>query len=66
VQFHPEATPRILEGWIRRDGVSLHDIGVDPTRFLSAVRAAEDILRDRADRLFGAWIVEVQSAAAGR
>ena len=52
------------EDWIRRDGVSLHEIGVDPIRFLGAVRAAEDALRDRADRKFGAWIAEVQSASS--
>jgi GMP synthase (glutamine-hydrolysing) len=61
VQFHPEATPGILEGWIRRDAASLHEIGVDPIQFLGAVRAAEAVLGDRADRLFGAWIAEAQS-----
>jgi GMP synthase-like glutamine amidotransferase len=62
VQFHPEVTPGILDGWIRRDGTALLEIGLDPSRFLSAVQASREALRDRADRLFGAWLAEVQSS----
>lgn len=62
VQFHPEVTPGILEGWIRRDGTALLEIGLDPSRFLSEVEVSGEALRDRADRLFGAWLAEVQSS----
>lgn len=60
VQFHPEVTPDILEGWIGRNGDSLHEVGMDPALFLDALRASRDALRRRADRLFGAWISEVR------
>jgi GMP synthase (glutamine-hydrolysing) len=62
VQFHPEVTPGILEGWIRRDGSALLEIGLDPSRFLSEVKVSGEALRDRADRLFGAWLAEVDSS----
>jgi GMP synthase (glutamine-hydrolysing) len=61
VQFHPEVTPAILEGWLQRDGAALYEIGMDPSEFLSAVEASQDVLRARADRLFGAWIDEVKA-----
>ena len=59
VQFHPEATPGILGSWLRRDGDSLREVGMDPARFLASVQSSEDLLRERADRLFGAWLAEV-------
>jgi len=58
VQFHPEATPGILGGWIRRNSESLSEVGINPSRFLGAVQADQEALNDRADRLFGAWITE--------
>jgi GMP synthase (glutamine-hydrolysing) len=61
VQFHPEATPEILERWLRRDGASLAEIGMDPGEFLADALADQALLRDRADDLFGAWISEVGS-----
>jgi GMP synthase (glutamine-hydrolysing) len=61
VQFHPEVTPDILGGWIGRSGDSLREVGMDPAVFLEALRASRDVLRRRADMLFGAWISEVRS-----
>ncbi len=63
VQFHPEVTPEILETWISRDGDSLHEVGIDPGRFLGAVEATQENLRIRADRLFAAWLAEVAEFA---
>lgn len=59
VQFHPEVTTEILDGWIRRDGDSLRGIGIDPLGFKALVEAGMGALRDRADRLFGSWLAEV-------
>jgi GMP synthase (glutamine-hydrolysing) len=59
VQFHPEVTIPILEGWLNRDGDSLLEVGLSPDGFLDAVRAVRLSLHDRADRLFGAWVEEV-------
>lgn len=62
VQYHPEATPDILRAWLERDGASLEEIGMDPTRFFDAARLNRTPLWDRADALFGAWIAEVETA----
>jgi GMP synthase (glutamine-hydrolysing) len=65
VQYHPEASPEILERWLLRDGASLAEIGLDPAGFLESARVNRRPLRDRADALFGAWIAEA-GRLAGR
>lgn len=60
VQFHPEVTPRIVGGWIRRDGDSLHEIGIDPAEFMGEVHGSFEAMRVQADRFFQAWIDEVE------
>lgn len=64
MQFHPEVTPEIFKGWVRRDGHSLREGGMDPIEFLTSVQESEQALRGRADRLFGAWIDEVIESAS--
>lgn len=56
VQFHPEVTPSIVEGWIDADGRELADRVYDPeqlrrTTAAQAQRAAKDALR-----LFSRWL----------
>jgi GMP synthase-like glutamine amidotransferase len=43
VQFHPEVTPEIMEGWVRTYRHELHDEGVDPDALLEETerRAAD-------------------------
>jgi GMP synthase-like glutamine amidotransferase len=63
VQFHPEVTAEVLQGWIRRGESSLRDSGVDPSEFLSTFQNSRQSFVRRADVLFGAWIAEVQGHA---
>lgn len=39
VQFHPEATPEIVGGWIESFGAQLERNGIDPARLLEQTRA---------------------------
>jgi GMP synthase-like glutamine amidotransferase len=59
VQFHPEATPEIVEDWVTggRDELDRH--GVDPDRLLAETREREGDNRARAWRLFDAFAERV-------
>ncbi len=53
-QFHPEATPAIVEGWTRAEP-RLEALGSDPAARLAAGRRTEAAARQAAFRLFDRW-----------
>jgi GMP synthase-like glutamine amidotransferase len=54
LQFHPEVTPAIVEGWVRGGSATLAAHGVDAEAILARTRADADANRDRAFALFDA------------
>jgi GMP synthase-like glutamine amidotransferase len=54
LQFHPEATPEIIAGWIRTGGDSLEREGLDAERLAAETRASGPAARGRAYTLFDA------------
>lgn len=52
VQFHPEVTPQIVEGWVAGYRGELDDQGVDPQRLMAETLARADRARAAAWRLF--------------
>ncbi len=60
IQAHPEASASIAARWVESHGRdNLIAAGNDPDGFLVKVGDGEDANRDRALRLFGAWLAEV-------
>ena len=60
IQSHPEVSAAIVTEWI--DGFGRDRFaaaGVDPDALLGQIEAADEQNRDRAARLFGAWLAEV-------
>jgi hypothetical protein len=53
-QFHPEATPEIVDEWTRAEP-RLTALGVDPGALLADGRGAADAARTSAFRLFDSW-----------
>jgi len=51
VQFHPEATPGMVEAWLAYDDADFHRAGVDPDETVRAMRASEQGARTRAEAL---------------
>lgn len=51
VQFHPEATPGMVEAWLAYDDTDFHRAGVDPNEMLRMMRAGERAARGRAEAL---------------
>jgi GMP synthase-like glutamine amidotransferase len=54
LQFHPEATPEIIDGWIRAGGEGLARSGVDAQALAAQTRRAGPGARERAYTLFDA------------
>ena len=54
VQFHPEATPGIVDGWIATGAGRLDELGIDPEGLRRASRAHAPAARALALRLFEA------------
>jgi GMP synthase-like glutamine amidotransferase len=54
LQFHPEATPDIIAGWIRSGRDSLARNGIDPEALAAQTRRAGPAARERAYTLFDA------------
>jgi GMP synthase-like glutamine amidotransferase len=52
LQFHPEATPEIIAGWIRTGRDSLDSAGLDADALAAQTRAAGPAARERAYTLF--------------
>jgi GMP synthase-like glutamine amidotransferase len=55
VQFHPEATPEIVDGWAQADRGRLAELGTTPEALLAEGRAAHERSVEQAHRLFDAW-----------
>jgi GMP synthase-like glutamine amidotransferase len=55
LQFHPEVTPPIADGWIDERPDAVHATGQDPLQLSASVRAHSDDLRRRAFALFDHW-----------
>jgi GMP synthase (glutamine-hydrolysing) len=59
VQFHPEVTPGMWEGWVAMGGTAeLEAAGVDPERIAATLREDADRLRTQAVAFFRAWLEE--------
>jgi GMP synthase-like glutamine amidotransferase len=56
VQFHPEVTPAIVEGWIAGDGRELADRVYDPDDLAEQTRANAPRAAQDALRLFSRWL----------
>jgi GMP synthase (glutamine-hydrolysing) len=54
LQFHPEVTPGIVEGWVREAHDRLEAQGIDHAAMLAQARADADAQRERAFALFDA------------
>jgi GMP synthase-like glutamine amidotransferase len=59
VQFHPEVTPEIVQGWITSSGDELEGEGVDPDRLLQETRRRAGDSSAAAGRLFDAFLHRV-------
>jgi len=51
VQFHPEVTPEIMDGWVRTYRHELNDEGVDPDAILEETNAHAEAHRRNSERL---------------
>ena len=59
VQFHPEVTPEMWDGWVAAAGTEeLESAGLDPDRFAEALRADAGRLRTQAVAFFRTWLEE--------
>jgi len=62
LQPHPEVGPEAFARWTRaKPPGALERDGLDPEAVIAAVRADAAEQRERADRLFGAWVAQVAS-----
>ncbi|MCW3015820.1 MAG: type 1 glutamine amidotransferase [Solirubrobacterales bacterium] len=64
VQFHPEVTPPIVEGWIAADGRDLADRVYDPEQLREQSRAHAQRAAKDALRLFSRWLAFSAQPAA--
>ena len=64
VQFHPEVTPRIMEEWVRAYPHELDAEGVDPDALMRETFEQDASNRERAWRLFDAWLERVAGLGA--
>jgi GMP synthase-like glutamine amidotransferase len=55
LQFHPEATAAIADGWAAAEAATLLRLGIDLAGLAESGRAAEPAAAEAADRLFDAW-----------
>ena len=59
VQFHPEVTAEMWEGWVAAAGSEeLREAGIDPEAFAETLRADADRLRSQAVAFFRTWLEE--------
>ena len=59
VQFHPEVTPEMWEGWVAASGTDeLEAAGLDPDGFAATLRADAGRLRTQAVAFFRTWLEE--------
>lgn len=66
IQSHPEVSAAIVSGWIERFGRDRFAAGgVDPDDLLGQIADGDEANRDRASRLFAAWLDEVVAAQPG-
>ena len=66
VQFHPELTGAMLEGWLTLGGAeAVRDAGLDTDALLADTRAVDDRSRSRAHALVDGFLARVATAAAG-
>jgi GMP synthase-like glutamine amidotransferase len=56
VQFHPEVTPEIMEGWVGTYRHELDDEGVDPDALLEETRRCADESREASRRLLRRYV----------
>ncbi|MEX1264780.1 MAG: type 1 glutamine amidotransferase [Actinomycetota bacterium] len=61
VQFHPEATPGMVEAWLAYDDTDFHRAGVDPNEMLRMMRAGEREARGRADALVDRFLEGIEA-----
>jgi len=59
LQFHPEVTPAIVEGWVATDRDELEHHGVDGDRLIEQTRELEAVSRAAAWRLFDGFLDRV-------
>jgi GMP synthase-like glutamine amidotransferase len=52
VQFHPEVTREIVEGWTRFPDARLHEVGLEASELVAACEANAEAAAERAWRLF--------------
>ena len=55
LQFHPEATRQIADGWAAEERETLQRLGIEPARLAAEGRSAEAASLAAAHRLFDAW-----------
>lgn len=66
IQSHPEVSAAIVSGWIDTFGRDrFAAAGVDPDALLGQIAEGDGANRDRAHRLFTAWLDEVVAAQPG-
>jgi len=63
LQFHPEATPEIAEGWAITERRTLARIGIDSARLAAEGRRRGAAAGAAADQLFDAWWAELPHAS---
>jgi GMP synthase (glutamine-hydrolysing) len=56
VQFHPEVTPEIMDGWVRTYRHELDDEGVDPDALLEETRRRAEDSREASRRLMRRYV----------
>ena len=64
VQFHPEVTPQIMDEWVRAYAHELDAEGVDPDDLVRETVEQDTSNRERAWRLFDAWLARVAGLGA--
>ncbi|MDH5279423.1 MAG: aminotransferase, partial [Actinomycetota bacterium] len=64
VQFHPELTPSMLDGWLGNGGDEhARALGIDPDLLVKETAAAADAAGERARRLVNTFLDNVATAA---
>jgi len=56
LQFHPELTGDMLEGWLATGGDAVRAYGLDPATLLERTRSVDDRSRERAHRLVDGFL----------
>jgi hypothetical protein len=64
VQFHPEVTPEIMDGWVRTYRHELDDEGVDPDALLEETRRRAENSRRSSLRLLSRFVDRIARPGA--